>query len=207
VETGVQEIGKALKTLDSGFRRNDRKGYFQTFCEIIKFDFHTYFLIPPLTSPLSQGLESAPLEINVFDESYQARAARAQTMPHWNWLAVNEARHKMRLRRADFFRKCDLLLCPTATTPAFPHNQKGERWERMVMVNGKPQPSTTQMFRAGYSGNFCLPSPVAPAGLASNGLPVRVQIIGPQYGDLTCIHFAHLLEQEFQGFVPPPGYE
>jgi hypothetical protein len=25
VETGVQEIGKALKTLDSGFRRNDVK--------------------------------------------------------------------------------------------------------------------------------------------------------------------------------------
>jgi hypothetical protein len=25
VKTGVQEIGKALKTLDSGFRRNDEK--------------------------------------------------------------------------------------------------------------------------------------------------------------------------------------
>ncbi len=141
------------------------------------------------------------------DDSYQARAARAQTMPHWNWLAVNEARHKMRLKWADFFRECDLLLCPTATTTAFPHNQKGERWERMVMVNGKPQPSTTQMFWAGYSGNFYLPSTVAPAGLASNGLPVGVQIIGPQYGDLTCIHFARLLEEEFQGFVPPPGFE
>jgi amidase len=128
-------------------------------------------------------------------------------MPHWNWLATNEARHKMRLKWADFFREYDLLLCPTATTPAFPHNQKGERWERMVMVNGKPQPSTTQMFWAGYSGNFYLPSTVAPAGLASNGLPVGVQIIGPQYGDLTCIHFAHLLEQEFQGFVPPPGFD
>ena len=141
------------------------------------------------------------------DDSYQARAARAQTMPHWNWLAVNEARHKMRLKWADFSREYDLLLCPTATTTAFPHNQKGERWERMVMVNGKPQPSTTQMFWAGYSGNFYLPSTVAPAGLASNGLPIGVQIIGPQYGDLTCIHFAHLLEQEFQGFVPPPGFD
>jgi Asp-tRNA(Asn)/Glu-tRNA(Gln) amidotransferase A subunit family amidase len=48
---------------------------------------------------------------------------------------------------------------------------------------------------------------VVPAGLAGDGLPVGVQIVGPQYGDLTCIHFARLLEREFQGFIPPPGFE
>jgi amidase len=101
----------------------------------------------------------------------------------------------------------DLLLCPAAATAAFPHNQQGERWERLVMVNGKPQPSTTQMFWAGYSGMVNLPSTVAPAGLTSEGLPVGVQIIGPQYADLTCIRFAQLLEREFQGFAPPPGYQ
>jgi len=34
-----------------------------------------------------------------------------------------------------------------------------------------------------------------------------VQIVGPQYGDLTCIALASLLEREFEGFVPPPGYD
>jgi amidase len=77
----------------------------------------------------------------------------------------------------------------------------------MVMVNGKPQPSTTQMFWAGYSGDFYLPATMGLAGLAESGLPVGVQIVGPQYGDLTCIHFARLLEQEFQEFLPPPGFE
>jgi amidase len=38
-------------------------------------------------------------------------------------------------------------------------------------------------------------------------LPVGVQIVAPQYGDRTAIHFARLLEREFQPFVPPPGYE
>jgi len=33
-----------------------------------------------------------------------------------------------------------------------------------------------------------------------------VQIVGPQYGDRTCIELARLLEREFQGFVPPPDY-
>ena len=75
------------------------------------------------------------------------------------------------------------------------------------MVNGKLQPSTTQMFWAGYSCNFYLPATVAPIGLAADGLPVGIQIVGPQYGDYTCIHFARLLEQGFQGFIPPPRFE
>ena len=76
-----------------------------------------------------------------------------------------------------------------------------------VTVNGKPQPSTTQMFWAGYSGMSYLPSTVAAAGCAPDGLPVGVQIVGPQYGDLTCIALASLLEREFEGFVPPAGYD
>jgi amidase len=74
-------------------------------------------------------------------------------------------------------------------------------------VNGKPQPSTTQMFWAGFSGMANLPSTVAPCGFTAERLPVGVQIIGPQYADLTCIRFAQLLEREFQSFVPPPDYD
>jgi len=63
------------------------------------------------------------------------------------------------------------------------------------------------MFWAGFSGMAYLPSTVVPAGLTPEGLPVGVQIIGPQYSDLTCIWFAQLLEREYQGFVAPSGYE
>ena len=160
-----------------------------------------------MTSEMFRKNLEALRNIDPSDEGYQAQLIRAQAMYHKDWLAFNEARHKMRLAWADFFRDYDLLLCPPAATAAFPHNQKGERWERMVMVNGQLQPSTTQMFWAGYSGNFYLPSTVAPAGFTSEGLPVGVQIIGPQYGDHTCISFARILEKEFQAFVPPPGFE
>jgi len=67
-------------------------------------------------------------------------------------------------------------------------------------------PTTDQLFWAGYSGMAYLPSTVAPAGFTKAGLPVGVQIIGPQYGDRACIHMARLLEREYQGFVPPPDY-
>lgn len=138
---------------------------------------------------------------------YAAWMMRGNTMHHREWLFLNDRRHRMRLAWAEFFRTWDVLLCPAAATVAFPHNQEGERWERMVMVNGRPQPSTTQMFWAGYSGMAYLPSTVAPAGRAPEGLPVGVQIIGPQYGDLTCIGLARLLEEEFAGFAAPPGYD
>jgi amidase len=36
---------------------------------------------------------------------------------------------------------------------------------------------------------------------------VGAQIVGPQYGDRSCIALARQLEAEFQAFVPPPGFE
>ncbi|MBU2089921.1 MAG: amidase [Alphaproteobacteria bacterium] len=140
------------------------------------------------------------------DQGYAARMLRATVMPHKDWLGVNEQRHQIRLKWAAFFQDYDLLLCPTATTAAFKHNQKGERWERMITVNGKDQPTTDQLFWAGYSGAFYLPSTVAPVGLTAEGLPVGVQIIGPQYADRSCIAFAGLIEQGYYSFTPPPAY-
>ena len=141
------------------------------------------------------------------DMSYEAQAARANVMRHKEWLGWSNRRHQMRLAWAEFFRQWDVLLCPTAATPAFPQNQKGERWERMLDVNGRPQPSTTQMFWAGYSGMCYLPSTIAPLELAGGKLPVGVQIVAPQYGDYRSIAVARLIEREYYAFTPPPGFE
>jgi amidase len=140
------------------------------------------------------------------DESYRARAMRAAVLSHRDWLAANEARHRMRRAWAEFFTAYDLLLCPVAGTAAFPHDQKGERYDRTIVVNGTRVPVTDHLFWAGYTGAFFLPATAAPCGFTPAGLPVGVQIAGPQYGDLTCLALARLLEREFQGFVPPPGF-
>ena len=140
------------------------------------------------------------------DERYYAWTMRANTASHRDWLAANETRHQIRWRWAEFFREWDLLLCPVASSAAFPHDHEGERHERTIVVNGRRVPCVDQLFWAGYSGMAYLPSTVAPCGFTPGGLPVGVQIVGPQYGDRTCIEFARLLEREFQGFVPPPDY-
>ncbi len=141
------------------------------------------------------------------DFSYYAQMVRANTLSHRDWLAANERRHQMRLRWAEFFKDFDLLLCPAAASAAFPHDHAGERHERTIEVNGQRVPTTDQLFWAGISGVCYLPGTVAPIGLTPAGLPVGVQIIGPQYGDRTCLRFARLLERAYYAFQPPPGYD
>ena len=122
----------------------------------------------------------------------------AQTMPHRDWLRWNERRHEIMVGWEEWFETHDLLLCPAASSPAFPHDQAGERHDRTIAVNGRARPVVDQLFWAGYPCGYYLPSTVAPIGLA-HGLPVGIQIIGRQYDDLACLHMAGLIEE---GLLP-----
>jgi amidase len=51
-----------------------------------------------------------------------------------------------------------------------------------------------------------LPATAIPIDRSEAGLPIGVQIVGPYLEDRTTIAFAELMEREFGGFVPPPGY-
>ncbi len=148
----------------------------------------------------------AKAKLGTRDQGYYAQMVRANVQPHRDWLVASNRRHQMRMAWADFFKEWDVLLCPNAATAAFPHSMPGERWERMISVNGKPQPLTTQMWWAGIAGMCYLPGTAAPIGLSGEGLPLSVQVVGPQYGDYSTIRFAQLLEREYYAFVPPPAY-
>jgi amidase len=139
-------------------------------------------------------------------ESMQAYALRAQALSHRDWLRLDAERHAYRRRWNAWFDRFDVLLCPVLTTAAIPH-MTAPPWERTLSVNGRPQPWANQLFWAGYAGAFYLPASVAPVGLTPGGLPVGVQIVGREYADRTCIHFARLLERHYRAFVPPPGYD
>jgi amidase len=140
------------------------------------------------------------------DMSYFAQMQRGNSLPHRTWLQLNEKRHRMRLAWDAFFRDYDIMLCPVAVTAAFPHDQKGLRYKRTIVVNNKKVPVVDQIFWAGYSGVTSLPSTAVPIGQTADGLPIGVQIIGPQYGDYSTIAFAKLLEKEYRSFEPPPAY-
>ena len=148
--------------------------------------------------------KAASLDPN--DDSVQARGLRGATIRHRHWLQLNEQRHRMRWKWHEFFQDYDLLLCPPMSTAAFPHDHKPS-YDRFSTIDGKQYPAMMETFWAGLFGLFYLPATVAPIGFTNAGLPVGVQIVGPQYGDRTTLHFARLLEKEYHAFVPPPGYE
>jgi Asp-tRNA(Asn)/Glu-tRNA(Gln) amidotransferase A subunit family amidase len=62
-------------------------------------------------------------------------------------------------------------------------------------------------WQARWASNVALRrSSAAPIGLSPERLPLSVQIVGPQYGDLATIRFAQLIEREYYGFVVPGAY-
>jgi amidase len=140
------------------------------------------------------------------DKSTQAQMLRGIVLTHKDWLALNERRHRMRLAWEAFFQDYDLMLCPVAATAAFPHDHEPDRVKRTLIVNNKKVPAFDQLFWAGYTGVTFLPATVAPIGQTSDGLPIGVQIVGPQYGDYSTIAFAKLLEKDYRAFEPPPAY-
>jgi amidase len=128
------------------------------------------------------------------------------TLSHRDWQRIHEERLRYARKWEEFFTRFDLCLCPVLSTPAFPHAD-GPPQGRMLAVNGHDVPFENQLFWAGISGLAYLPASVAPIGLSPERLPIGVQIIGPQYGDLTCIRFARLLDEQYRALVPPPGYD
>ena len=95
---------------------------------------------------------------------------------------------------------------PVTTTPAFEHDH-GPWHERSLQVDNETRGYGEGVFWSGHAINNYLPSTVIPTGTVGEGLPIGVQIMGPEYGDLKTIGMAKLLEASGFSFVAPPGFE
>ena len=138
------------------------------------------------------------------EDTPRARRLRAGAMHHRDWILTHERRTRLRWAWREFFDGFDALLCPIACIPAFPHDQQRDMDARRITVNGESRAYWDQLFWAGLTGVALLPATVAPA--ASEGLPIGVQIVGPEGGDYTTIEIARQLGDLVGGFRPPPGY-
>lgn len=137
---------------------------------------------------------------------YRRQMLEGQIGSHREWMLWNKQRAQLMAGWEAFFETYDLMLCPTAASAAFPHDQKGERFQRTIEVNGHPVPTTDQLFWAGYSCGVYLPGTVVSIGLTEAGLPVGVQIVGRRYDDLTCLQMGALIEDGYYRFIPPPDF-
>jgi aspartyl-tRNA(Asn)/glutamyl-tRNA(Gln) amidotransferase subunit A len=90
------------------------------------------------------------------------------------------------------FERFDVLVSPTCATTAFPVGEKAQDPLAMYLTDVLTIPSNM----AG------LPGMSIPCGL-SDGLPVGVQLVGPQFGENTLFRVGHALEQALAFDVVP----
>jgi len=117
------------------------------------------------------------------------------------FLSAAQARAELGAKMRAFHEKYDLLLTPATAIPAFaagqelPDMQKRGRWTDW----------------AGFSYPFNLtqqPACSVPCGFTSSGLPIGLQIVGPNFSDLAVLQAAHAYEQT-QSWTQnrPAGFE
>lgn len=144
-------------------------------------------------------------ELDADDESPLAVLMRARVLDHRSWSDHDEARTNDRLRWRAFFDDWDVLICPISATTAYAHDHRPKP-ERVLAVDNTSTSHYEHYFWIGLATAAYLPSTAFPSGLSSAGLPIGLQIIGPEYGDRTTIEVARLIAQELGGFRAPPGY-
>ena len=149
---------------------------------------------------LAKAEELAPEE-----DGRNARYLRDGTARHRDWLAADEERSRNRERWGEFFADCDILLCPTVPTTAIRHDHSNIN-RRTITVNGETRDYWDQIIWPGMASLAGLPATVAPVGLASDGLPVGIQIVGPYLQDRSTIDFARRLGEVVGGYEPPPAF-
>jgi amidase len=125
-------------------------------------------------------------------------------MSHAAWIETTRIRAGLRARWQALFQEIDVILCPPMPTPAFPHDHS-PRLEREIDIDGKKVPYSDQIIWAAIATSTGLSATAAPIEHEGN-LPIGVQIIGGYLEDHTTIAFAGLIEREFGGFKPPPGF-
>jgi amidase len=126
---------------------------------------------------------------------------------HRGWLRADDERARLAARWATWFEQYDALLCPVMPVAAFPHQQEGSFLERMLPINGEPQPHAMLVGWPGLIGVVDLPSAVAPIGRTSEGLPVGVQVVAPYLRDRDAIALcAAIADVSGGGYAVPPGF-
>ena len=138
------------------------------------------------------------------DNSVTAMHVRLATQSFKQHFDAQQHREQLRWAWHEFFQRFDVLLAPCTTTAAFKHDYAEPITSRQLIINGKPCDYFAQLFWAGLATAPLLPATSAPIGFNKAGLPLGLQIIGPEMSDLTTIAVAGSLERLLGAYAAPP---
>jgi amidase len=135
-----------------------------------------------------------------------AERVRGMVLSHRDWLRTDYVRATVNQQWRDLFREWDVVVSPVMPTLAFPHDHSQPARMRRIEIDGAVHSYGDQIVWGGIANLTGLPATAVPIGRSDTGLPIGVQVLGPHLEDRTTLAFAQLIEREFGGFVPPPGY-
>ena len=152
---------------------------------------------PDLYSTVTKAASS----LSQNDDSLQASRFRGAVTSYRDWIKTDGQRVRLQRQWRELFREWDIVLCPPASVPAFPHDHNPDMEARRIDVDGKPFPYLDLLLAwSGVASLPDLPATVVPIQRSETGLPIGVQIVGPHLEDRTTIAFAQLARLSLLGF-------
>jgi amidase len=128
----------------------------------------------------------------------------ARTATHSEWIAADEVRAKMGAQVRSLFGRLNAVIAPITPVTAFRHDHRGFGARSLPTADGGRFAYLSMLNWIALATACGLPATAVPAGLAADGMPVGVQIIGPRAGDSRTLAIAQTIEDELGGFMSPP---
>ncbi|HXE17886.1 MAG TPA: amidase [Stellaceae bacterium] len=153
-----------------------------------------------------RALEEEAAKVSADDKSLHAERLRNVNLSHREWVALDEQRVRIKAQWRTLFETFDVVIGPPLSTAAFPHNFNPNQNAKRADIDGREIVYVDQLVWPGVATMAGLPATVAPIDRTREGLPIGLHIMGAAFDDRTTIAVAGLIEREFGGFVPPPGY-
>jgi amidase len=140
------------------------------------------------------------------ETSLAVERGRGLVASHRDWMQAGLVSASQQQQWRALFAAFDVVLAPPMPTAAFAHDHSPDQEARRIDVDGVAVSYPDQLVWPGVATLPLLPATAIPLERTAEGLPTGVQIIGPYLEDRTPLAFARLVEQEFGGFVAPPGW-
>lgn len=119
------------------------------------------------------------LDVTLVDSAVAAMVRSAASTTAQQLIDADDGCHRINLQLVDAFRRCDLLLTPTLAFDPEPIGKPEMGW-----------------IRATYPFNLTRsPAGTIPVGTTAAGLPIGLQIVGPQHADVEVLALMRHIEQ------------
>jgi len=133
---------------------------------------------------------------------YSEAYARMSDLDPAQYDGILARRDALATQLDEFFTRHDVLMMPVTAGPAIAHNED----HHPIPLDGR---AITYWDYFSYPMVFNVtghPALTIPLGLGDTGLPLAMQVVGPQYSERQLLAFAKLIEPLHDGFVRPPEH-